>query len=190
MIEWLINSPFSCGAVTFFLMWSDWMLTIAQEKERQNHYFEHYESYPINTIEGNPSLQNEVIKKKLINPKHLVSALILSAIIGFLVAYIPTNIKELSIGYFWGLFLIVILQHLSNLTGYIASRKGIQGKLRIHQRTLYLIQSGRYFSITIFLLIISVLSSSQLIYGLTIAGLTSTLRQIIWSRKVPKIDYN
>ena len=77
MIDWLINNPVICGLITVLLMWSDWLLTIAQEKERQNHYFKHYQSYPVNTIEGNPAFQNIITKKKIINPKHFTAALII-----------------------------------------------------------------------------------------------------------------
>jgi hypothetical protein len=52
MIEWFAVHPWVTGVVTFFLMWSDWLLTISQERERQLHYSEHYESYPINTIDA------------------------------------------------------------------------------------------------------------------------------------------
>ncbi len=101
---------------------------------------------------------------------------------------IPLAFSKLFIGYVWGLFIIVITQHLNNLFGYIASRKGLHGKLVLHQRTAYLIQSGRYFSIAIFLLILSILSNSEIIYGITISGFTSALRQFIWLRKIPKIN--
>jgi hypothetical protein len=40
-------------------MWTDWLLTITQGKKRKLHYNEHYQSYPINTIEGNPILQKD-----------------------------------------------------------------------------------------------------------------------------------
>jgi hypothetical protein len=53
-----------------------------------------------------------------------------------------------------------------------------------------LIQSGRYFSSSILLLTLSVLSGSEIIYGVTIAGFTSAFRQIIWLRKVSIIDKN
>jgi len=35
---------------------------------------------------------------------------------------------------------------------------------------------------------ISILSGSEIIFGVTIAGFTSALRQIIWLRKVPLIE--
>ena len=38
--------------------------------------------------------------------------------------------------------------------------------------------------------ILSILSGSELIYGVTIAGFTSAFRQIVWLRKVPLIDKN
>jgi hypothetical protein len=50
-----------------------------------------------------------------------------------------------------------------------------------------MIQSGRYLSITLFLLALSILSESQIIYGVTIAGLTSSLRLFILSKKIPPI---
>ena len=188
MIEWLINNPIVTGLITVLLSWSDWLLTIAQEKERKVHYYEHYQSYPINTIEGHFAFQNEVTKQQLINPKHFTFAVIIGIIAGFSLTIIPKEFREIFIGYIWGLYLIVDTQHLNNLLGYRASRKGIHGKLWMHQRTGFLIQSGRYTSIALFLLLISILSGSQIIYGITIAGFVSALRQLIWLRKVPPID--
>jgi len=60
--------------------------------------------------------------------------------------------------------------------------------LKIHQRTAYLIQSSRYLSTTIFLILISVLSQSHIIYGITVAGVTSTLRPFLWLKNVPSIS--
>ncbi len=190
MIEWLIRNPIVFGFITFLLMWIDWLLTIAQEKERKEHYYKHYQSYPINTIEGSPAFQKGVAKQQLINTKHFIASVIIGTAVSFVLMLIPLAFSELFIGYVWGLFIIVITQHLNNLFGYIASRKGLHGKLFLHQRTAYLVQSGRYFSIAIFLLILSILSNSEIIYGITISGFTSALRQFIWLRKIPKIDKN
>lgn len=190
MIDWLITNPFVFGFITFLLMWIDWLLSIAQEKERKEHYYKHYQSYPVNTIEGSPAFQKGVAMQQLINTKHFIASVVIGIVVSFALVLIPNTFSELFIGYVWGLFIIVITQHLNNLFGYVASRKGLHGKLFLHQRTAYLVQSGRYFSIAIFLLILSILSNSEIIYGVTIAGFTSALRQFIWLRKIPKIDKN
>jgi hypothetical protein len=190
MTEWLIDNPYVFGIITFVLMQLDWFLTLAQEKERKMHYFKHYQSYPINTIEGKPSFQDSVTKLKYYNLKHLIASVIIGIVVAFALILIPPRFGAIFIGYIWGLFLIVCIQHLTNLTGYVASRKGLHGKLLLHQRTGYLIQSGRYFSISVFLLILSILSGSEIIYGVTIAGFISSLRHLILLKKVPKIDQN
>ncbi len=190
MTEWLIYNPVIFGLITALLMFIDWGLTILQENERQEHYFKHYQSYPINTIEGSPAFQRAVEKRRLLNPKHIIASAIIGTAVSFALILIPRGFSAIFIGYIWGLFIIVCTQHLNNLFGYIASRKGLHGKLYLHQRTAYLIQSGRYFSISILLLILSVLSGSEIIYGVTIAGFTSAFRQIIWLRKVSLIDKN
>jgi hypothetical protein len=169
MIEWLIINPYVFGIITFVIMQIDWFLTLSQEKERKEHYFKHYQSYPINTIEGSPAFQDSVAKLKYLNPKHLIASVIIGIIVTFTLILIPPRFSALFIGYVWGMYLVVCTQHLTNLTGY-------------------LIQSGRYFSIAIFLLFLSVLSGSEIIYGLTIAGFTSSLRHLLLLRKVPKID--
>lgn len=188
MIDWLINNPYFFGLITFILMFIDWVLTILQENERKEHYYKHYQSYPINTIEGSPAFQGAVAKRRLINPKHLIASVIIGAAVSLALIIIPREFSSLFVGYIWGLFIIVCTQHLNNLFGYKASRKGLHGKLYLHQRTAYLIQSGRYFSIAILLLILSIISGSEIIFGVTIAGFTSAFRQIIWLRKVPVID--
>ncbi len=42
MIQWFAAHYWATGIVTFLLMWSDWLLTILQERERSLHYAEHY----------------------------------------------------------------------------------------------------------------------------------------------------
>lgn len=187
MTEWLVYNPVFFGLITFLLMCLDWGLTILQENERKEHYYKHYQSYPFNTIEGSPSFQLSVAKRRLLNPKHLIASVIIGIVVSFVLILIPREFGALFIGYIWGLFIIVCTQHLNNLFGYIASRKGLHGKLYLHQRTAYLIQSGRYFSIAILLCTLSILSGSEIIYGVTIAGFTSAFRQIIWLRKVSLI---
>lgn len=54
MVEWFAVPYWATGVVTFFSMWSDWLLAILQERERQRRYAEHYQSYPVNSIEGSP----------------------------------------------------------------------------------------------------------------------------------------
>ena len=187
MTKWLINNPYVFGLITFVLMQIDWFLTLSQEKERKDHYFKHYQSYPINTIEGSPAFQNSVAKLQYLNPKHLIASVFIGIIVSVALILIPPSFSALFIGYVWGMFLIICTQHLTNLTGYMVSRKGLHGKLILHQRTGYLIQSGRYFAIAIFLVFLSILSGSEIIYGVTIAGFTSSLRHLLLLRKVPKI---
>lgn len=182
-IKFLLNHPFIIGLITMILMLSDYFLTLAQEKERKQHYSEHYESYPINTIEGSPAFQESVSKLQIINPKHLIATVIISVGVPLFLIFISDIYKEIFLGYVWGLYFIVCTQHSSNLLGYKVSRKGLHGKLWLHLRTGYLIQSGRYLSITLFLLILTIFSESLMIFGITIAGLTSSLRLFVRGRK-------
>ena len=188
MVEWFVDHPWVAGVVTFLLMWSDWIFTILQERERQLHYAEHYESYPINTIEGNPLYQKVVAAKRVVEPRHLVPALILSVLIAFVVAWIPRDFRALLLGYVWGLYLIVGTTHLGNLLGYRAARRGLHGKLYLHQRTGYVMQLSRYIALAIFLILMAVCSASVFIVGVAIAGVSSAARQLVGMRRVPAID--
>jgi len=188
MAEWFVTKPVLVGAITFLLMWVDWLLTIAQEKERVNHYHQHYQSYPTNTIEGNPILQSGVSKRQLVHPKHIISAIVIGAVVGVAITFIPQLWRQIFLGYVWGLFLIVITQHLTNLLGYRAARQGISGKIWMHQRTALKTQAGRYFSFALLLTLLAFFSGSQFIIGVTIAGFTSALRQLLWMQKVPEIN--
>ena len=187
MINLLLNNPLLSAVILILLMWTDWLLTLAQAREIKKYYYKHYQSYPINTIEGNPILQKDVKKDKVFNLKHFITSIIVGVIVFFSLKYLPKESQEFFVGIIFGIFLLVITQHLSNLLGYRASRKGIQGKLFIHLRTGYLVQAGRYFSTTILLLVLAIISDSQFIYGMTIAGFISVLRQISWMRKIPPI---
>src|SRR5512133_1295732 len=93
MIEWFAHHPWATGCATFVLMWSDWVLTIAQERERRLHYFEHYASYPVNTIEGHPLFQSAVKKRRVAEPTHMIPAVILSAIVAYALVWIPQAMR-------------------------------------------------------------------------------------------------
>jgi hypothetical protein len=188
MIRWHEISLIVVGLVTFLLMWSDWFLTTLQERERSSHYAEHYQSYPINTIEGNPMLQSAIRKAQFFEVRHIIIAIALSGIVAYVTGILEDPYRELFLGYVWGLFLIVGSTHLGNIIGYKASRRGLHGKLYLHQRTGLLVQMGRYAATTVLLIILAVCSASIFIIGVSIAGLTSTLRQLIWLRKVPPIS--
>ncbi len=188
MIEWFVIHPWTTGVATFFLMWGDWLLTILQERERQLHYGDHYQSYPINTIEGSPLYQSSVKARRIAEPRHLIPALILSVFVAVALVWIPEIFQVAFIGYVWGLFLIVDTTHLSNLIGYRAGRYGLHGKQFLHLRTGYLIQMGRYLAMTVFLSLLAVCSASPFIVGVAIASMTSTIRQLLWLRKIPAID--
>jgi len=188
MIEWFVIHPWLTGVATFFMMWGDWLLTILQERERILHYAEHYQSYPINTIEGSPLYQSSVKARRIAEPKHLIPALILSVVVAYALVWIPQNFKVAFIGYVWGLFLIVDTTHLGNLIGYRAGRHGLHGKQFLHLRTGYRIQMGRYLALAAFLIFLAVCSASPFIMGVAIAGMTSAARQLIWLRRIPGIE--
>ncbi|MGA9120227.1 MAG: hypothetical protein WB699_12765 [Bacteroidota bacterium] len=188
MIDWFSSYPWMAGVVTFFLAWGDWLLTILQERERVLHYAEHYQSYPVNTIEGNPMYQSAVKARRIAEPRHLIPALIVSVIVTFALEWIPQNYRPLLIGYVWGLYLIVDTTHLGNLLGYRAGRHGLHGKLFLHQRTGYLMQMGRYLALACFLILLALCSASLFIVGVAVAGVSSAARQLVWMRKIPAID--
>jgi len=188
MVNWIIENSIVAGIMTAILMLLDWILSIAQEKERRLHYFEHYESYPINTIEGNHIVRRDVEKLKLINPKQNLIAIAVGIFIAVLLDKLTLESAQILLGTFWGLFLIVNIQHISNLISYRISRKGIHGKIWMHQRTGYLIQSGRYFATFIFMVILSLLIENLFLYGVTMAAFMSSLRMLIRTKNIPKID--
>ena len=190
MINWIIENSIVAGIITTLLMLLDWVLSLAQEKERRLHYFEHYESYPINTIEGNNIVCKDVEKLKLLNPKHNLIALAIGVFIAVILGKLRIESAQILLGTFWGLFLIVNTQHISNLISYRMSRTGIHGKIWMHQRTGYLIQAARYFSTFIFLLILSLMIENLFLYGITMAAFISALRMLIWMKKVPQISQN
>jgi hypothetical protein len=188
MINWIIENSIVAGIITTLLMWFDWFLSLAQEKERRLHYYEHYQSYPINTIEGNQIVRKDLEKLKIINLKQNLIAIALGVFVFFFLKKISQDSGLVFIGFIWGIFLIVNTQHISNLISYRFSRKGIHGKIWMHQRTGYFIQSGRYFATFIFLLILSLLIESLFLYGVTMAAFVSSMRMLIWLKKVPEID--
>lgn len=187
MLDWLTAQPLAMGAATLLLMWSDWLLTILQERERSAHYGRHYESYPIDTIEGSSILRSAVAQRRFVHRRHLLPALVLSGAVAYAVTVIPKHWLAPFAGYVWGLFLIVDSTHLGNLIGYRAGRRGLHGKIWMHQRTGYVIQMGRYLALAALLIVLAAVSGSPFIAGVAVAGLTSALRQIVWLRRTPAV---
>lgn len=188
VVKFLMNNPVIVGLITMLLMWSDYLLTLLQEKERKEHYSKHYQSYPVNTIEGNPVMQESVEKLKIFNIRHFIATIIAGIGLPFALVYIPILLTDIFLGFIWGILLIVNTQHLTNVLGYRASRRGLHGKLFLHQRTGLIIQKNRYLATAFFLLVLAILSESQIIYGITIAGFASSLRLLILSKKVAPIE--
>ena len=188
VVKFLMNNPAIIGLITMLLMWSDYLLTLLQEKERKEHYSKHYQSYPVNTIEGNPVMQESVSKLKIFNIRHFTATIIAGIGLPVALLYLPDLLQELFIGFIWGILLIVNTQHLTNVLGYRTSRRGLHGKLFLHQQTGLLIQSSRYLATALFLLVLAILSESQIIYGIAIAGFASSLRLFILSKKVAPIE--
>ena len=188
MIAWLASHPFIAGAITFLLAWVDWWLTILQERERQLHYADHYQSYPVDTIEGNQRYQSAVNAKHVVEPRHLIPAFVMAVIVTLGILFVPEDFRPLLLGYVWGLYLIVSTTHLGNLLGYRAGRRGLHGKIYLHQRTGYLMQMGRYFALSLFLILLAACSASLFIVGVAVGGVSSAARQLVWMRKIPAID--
>jgi len=188
MIDWLSSHPLIAGVVTFLLAWVDWLLTILQERERQLHYADHYQSYPVNTIEGNERYQSTVNAKRIVEPRHLIPALIMTVIVTVALVWVPQYLRPPLLGYVWGLYLIVDTTHFGNLLGYRAGRHGLHGKIYLHQRTGYLMQMGRYSALSMFLILLAACSASLFVVGVAVGGVSSAARQLVWMRKIPAID--
>ena len=173
--------------MTLVLMWTDWLLTVLQHRERAAHSANHYRSYPTDTVEGNPVLQQAVSSGRLIHLRHAAISLALSAAVALALPWIATAARPLFLGFVWGLYLTVDFFHLSNLLGYVAGRRGVHGQVWLHQRTAYLTQMGRYLALTCLLAVLAVASGSIFVAGVTLAGAVSVLRQLVWMRRVPAI---
>ncbi len=152
-----------------------------------DHYAAHYQSYPVHTVEGNPLLQESVKRARVIEPRHIGVAIALGLAVGYVSTIVEGALRELFIGYVWGLFLIVGTTHLSNLIGYRVSRHGLHGKLYLHQRTGLLVQMGRYAATSAFVALLALASGSIFVAGVALAGASSSLRQLLWLRRVPPI---
>lgn len=185
ILDWLVDQPLVVGATATVLMWADWLLTIAQERERAWHYAAHYESYPVNTIEGSPVLQRAVAEQRVFHPGHALAALVIGGAVAVALILIPTSWRPPFVGYVWGMFLVVIYQHLSNLLGYRAARQGVHGKIRLHQRTAYITQAGRYVALTLLILVLALLTQEPFLFGVMVAAAASALRQRLRARRVP-----
>jgi len=149
----------------------DWLLTILQERERHLHYAEHYQSYPVNTIEGIRCTSLRLKRGELLN--HDISFLPslwcdcdtctrmdpqdFVAIDRLCVGFVP------DCGY----------NPFGQSPWYRAGRHGLHGKLYLHQRTGYLMQMGRYLALSVFLILLAVCSASLFVVGVAVGGVSS-----------------
>jgi hypothetical protein len=165
----------------------DWGMTVLQHRERARYSQNHYRSYPVDTVEGNPSLQTAVSRARLLEPRHLAVAVPVSALVGATTWWIPAVVRPLLLGFVWGQFIIVSATHLGNLLGYVGSRRGIHGRVWMHQRTGYVVQAGRYVGVTALLTALALCSGSVFVIGTAVAGVASTARQFVWMLRSPAI---
>jgi len=189
MADWLAAHPALAGVVTFVLMWTDWMLTVLQHRERQRSRGACYRSYPVDTVEGSPLLRRAVESGRAVSLRHMVAASLLSVAVALGLGWIPMPARTFFLGYVWGIFLVVDCSHLANLLGYLAGRRGMHGEIWIHQRTGYLVQAGRYAALAALLGVLAVGSASPFVAGVAVAGIVSSLRQVLWLRRVPAIPH-
>jgi hypothetical protein len=112
----------------------------------------------------------------------------MTVIVTVALVWVPLELRPLLLGYVWGLYLIVSTTHLGNLIGYRAGRHGLHGKIFLHQRTGYLMQMGRYFALSLFLILLAACSASLFIVGAALGGVSSAARQLVWMRRIPGID--
>ncbi len=187
LAEWFITRPVAVGVVTLLLMWLDWALSVLQHREWTKHSANHYRSYPVNSIEGNPGLRKAVARGSLFEPRHNVVAVGAALAVPIASSLIRPEARTLFLGFIWGLFLIVSSTHLGNLIGYVASRRGIHGQIALHQRTAYLIQAGRYAGLAALLIVAALFSGGAFMGGLALAAVLSSIRQLAWLRRVPAI---
>ena len=168
-------------------MWSDWLLTIWQQRERESHRSDHTRTYPLDTIEGNPYLQSAVKQRRLFEPRHWLAALFVAGVVMLGLLYTPAAWRPVLLGYVWGLFLIVDTTHIGNLIGYKVCQRGTHGQLWLHQRTAFLVQAGRYAALAGLLVVLAIVSASPFMAGVACAGISSVLRQFGWLRRLPAI---
>jgi len=187
-VHTLADKPWLVGAVTLVLMVGDWVLRIFQERERVASYARHYESYPVDTIEGNPLLRAAVAERRFLEPRHLGAAVVASVAVAFVTTIFTPTGREVFVGFVWGVFLLVITTHLGNLAGYRASRRGLEGKLRMHLRTGLWIQAGRYLAWVPLLLVLALASGSAFVWGVFVAGIVSSARQLLYLRRLPPVE--
>ncbi len=188
--DWFGEHPVATGIATLILMLLDWGMTVLQHRERARYSQNHYRSYPVDTVEGNPSLQTAVSRARLLEPRHLAVAVPVSALVGATTWWIPAMARPLLLGFVWGQFFIVSATHLGNLIGYVGGRRGIHGRVWMHQRTGYVVQAGRYVGVTALLAALALCSGSAFIVGTAVAGIASTARQFVWIRRSPAIAAN
>ena len=54
LADWFGDHPVATGIATLILMLLDWGMTVLQHRERARYSRNHYRSYPVDTVEGNP----------------------------------------------------------------------------------------------------------------------------------------
>lgn len=189
MADILIHQPIWAGAITFVLGCLDWVLTVLQHREKQAHYQAHYATYPVDTVEGNPLLQARVQRGKLFDPRHHIPILVFAIGVGFLLTLMNTErVALFFLGAVWGTFLMVIAAHLRNLLVYRAGRRGVHGKIYLHQRTGYRMAIGQYGGALFLTSSLVILVPHPFLVGVVVAAVLAVVRQVVFLFRVPRIE--
>jgi hypothetical protein len=188
MADTIIQHPALAGALTFLLMEADWLLSIVQHRAMESHYKDHYETYPIRTVEGNPLLRRAVSHGRWIDLRHLIPALVVSCIVYYVMSRLREDQALLVLGLIWGTFFALLAIHSRNVWSYAAGRRGVHGKIWIHMRTGYQMSLGQYAGLLIFAGLLAVLDPSPFLVGIALSCVVAIARVSVFLLRAPRIE--
>lgn len=188
MADALVRSPALAAVLTLVLMMADWLMTILQHRAMESHYKNHYETYPLRTVEGNPLLRGAVAQGRWIDARHLVPALFVSGIVYYAMSAFTERQAWLALGVIWGTFFTLLATHIRNVLSYAAGKRGVHGKIWIHIRTGYRMSLGQHAGFLVFTGFLAALDPNPFLVGVALSCVVALAKSTLYLLRAPRIE--
>jgi hypothetical protein len=187
---WLSTNPWYGLILWIILYSSDYYLTLYSARGfREIGHFQFEGSFELT-----PQYQKDIDALKPVSRRHIV-ALILSSIVIVLLWWLTRLNFHLQFAYllFLGMFLLlevaIHLRHFRNISLIREARKngGIEGQITYKKWFSYRISANEFYALSVFFLLIAILTFSQFFLGGAIICIATGLQHKRLARKVKRI---
>jgi hypothetical protein len=167
------------------LMLADYYLTVFGAVLGAKAYRQHFRT---ENYELNPLWQQDIARKRWLNPRHLFLTLVVSVTMLIVTQTVPPGdgFVELLLGAVLVMFACIIGRHLTNIATYAYAVRfpdGIRGQVEISPQTMLVLSLFQSLVVGCPLLMIALLSPSPFALGGLIGVLLLVVVQLFWLRR-------